>query len=77
MTAVGAVLVYVFRDSILGWTASVQIAANDLARLGDWITVPGHDANGRVIDMALTTIKVHNWDKTMRRSPLAIRPSMG
>ena len=69
LTAIGAVLVYVFRDPILGWTAGVQIAANDLARIGDWITVPEHDANGYVIEIALTTIKVRNWDKTISTIP--------
>ena len=69
LTAVGAVLVYVFRDPILGWTAGVQIAANDLARIGDWITVPDHDADGYVIEIALTTIKVRNWDKTISTIP--------
>lgn len=69
LTAVGAVLVYVFRDPILGWTAGVQIAANDLARIGDWITVPDHDADGWVIEIALTTIKVRNWDKTISTIP--------
>jgi miniconductance mechanosensitive channel len=69
LTAVGAVLVYVFRDPILGWTAGVQIAANDLTRLGDWITVPKHDADGYVVDIALTTIKVRNWDKTISTIP--------
>ena len=69
LTAIGAVLVYVFRDPILGWTAGVQIAANDLARIGDWITVPDHDADGVVIEIALTTIKVRNWDKTVSTIP--------
>lgn len=69
MTAVGAVLVYVFRDPILGWMAGIQIAGNDLARYGDWITVPRHGADGQVIDIALTTIKVRNWDKTISTIP--------
>ena len=69
LTAIGAVLVYVFRDPILGWTAGVQIAANDLARIGDWITVPEHDADGFVTEIALTTIKVSNWDKTISTIP--------
>ena len=69
LTALGAVLVYVFRDPILGWTAGVQIAANDLARIGDWITVPDHDADGYVTEIALTTIKVRNWDKTISVIP--------
>lgn len=69
MTAIGAVLVYVFRDPILGWMAGIQIAGNDLARYGDWITVPRHDADGQVIDIALTTIKVRNWDNSISNIP--------
>jgi miniconductance mechanosensitive channel len=69
LTAVGAVLVYIFRDPILGWTAGVQIAANDLVRQGDWISVPQHGADGMVQDIALTTVKVRNWDKTISTVP--------
>ncbi len=69
MTAVGAVLVYVFRDSILGWTAGVQLAANDLVREGDWISVPRHNADGVVEEIALTTVRVRNWDKTISALP--------
>lgn len=69
LTAIGAVLVYVFRDPILGWTAGVQIAANDLLREGDWISVPQRNADGRVEDISLTTVKVRNWDKTVSSIP--------
>jgi miniconductance mechanosensitive channel len=69
LTALGAVLVYVFRDPILGWTAGIQIAANDLARVGDWITVPKHGADGPVHEIALTAIKVRNWDNTISNIP--------
>lgn len=69
MTAVGALLVYVFRDPILGWTASMQLMANDLAWTGDWVTVPSHGADGRVIEIALTTVKVRNWDETISTIP--------
>ncbi|MDH3844455.1 MAG: mechanosensitive ion channel family protein [Myxococcales bacterium] len=69
LTAIGAVLVYVFRDPILGWTAGVQIAANDLVRIGDWIIVPERDADGQVAEIGLTTIKVNNWDKTISSIP--------
>jgi miniconductance mechanosensitive channel len=69
MTAIGAVLVYVFRDSILGWTASIQLAANDAVREGDWISVPRHDADGVVEEIALTTVRVRNWDKTISALP--------
>lgn len=69
LTAIGAVLVYVFRDPILGWTAGVQISANDLVWTGDWITAPSHRADGRVIEIALTTVKVRNWDQTISTIP--------
>jgi len=69
LTAIGAVLVYVFRDPILGWSAGLQIAANDLVRIGDWIVIPERDADGLVTEIALTTIKVHNWDKTISSIP--------
>ena len=69
LTAIGAVLVYVFRDPILGWSAGLQIAANDLVRIGDWIVIPDRDADGLVAEIALTTIKVHNWDKTISSIP--------
>ena len=69
LTAVGAVLVYVFRDPILGWTAGVQIAANDLLREGDWITVPKYGADGNVQEISLTTVKIRNWDKTVSSIP--------
>ena len=69
LTAIGAVLVYVFRDPILGWTAAVQIAANDLLREGDWISVPKHGADGTVEEIALTSIKVRNFDKTVTSVP--------
>ena len=69
LTAVGAVLVYVFRDPILGWTAGVQLAANDLVRIGDVITVRQRDISGTVEEIALTTVKVRNWDKTISTIP--------
>ncbi|MEO0603724.1 MAG: mechanosensitive ion channel domain-containing protein [Myxococcota bacterium] len=64
LTAVGAVLVYVFRDLVLGWTAVIQIASNDLLRTGDWISMPAYGADGTIEEIAITTIKVRNWDKT-------------
>ena len=69
LTAVGALLVYVFRDYILGWNAALQIAANDLIKEGDWIVVEGHDADGQVDDIGLTTIKIQNWDKSISIIP--------
>ncbi len=63
--AATAVLSLVFRDSILGFVASIQLASYDLVRIGDWIEVPTYGADGEVIDISLTTVKVQNWDKTI------------
>jgi len=67
--AVTAVLLLVFKDSILGLVASIQIIANDLVNIGDWIELPKYGADGDVIDISLTTIKVQNWDKTITTIP--------
>lgn len=69
LTAVGAILVYVFRDPILGWTAGVQIAANDLVAKGDWISVPKFAVDGTVEEISLTVVKVRNWDQTVASIP--------
>lgn len=63
--ALTAVLILVFRDTILSFVASLQITSNDLVRLGDWIEVPEFGADGDVIDIALHTVKVQNFDKTI------------
>ena len=67
--ALTAVLLLVFRDTILALVASVQIGANDLVKEGDWIEVPSYEADGDVINMTLHTIKVQNWDKTISVIP--------
>jgi miniconductance mechanosensitive channel len=67
--AVTAVLVLIFRDPILGFVASVQMSAIDLVRLGDWITVDKYGADGIVIEINLTTVKVKNWDNTVTLVP--------
>ena len=67
--AMTAVLLLVFKDSILGFVASIQISANDMLRPGDWIEMPRYGADGDVIDIALTTVKVRNWDKTITTIP--------
>jgi len=64
-----AVVMLVFRDSILGFVAGLQISAMDLVRVGDWIEVPQYGADGDVIDIGLTTLKVQNWDKTISSVP--------
>jgi miniconductance mechanosensitive channel len=67
--ALSAVLLLVFKDSILSLVASVQLTTNDMLRVDDWIEMPALGANGRVIDMALNTVKVQNWDKTIVTIP--------
>ncbi|KAA3610500.1 MAG: mechanosensitive ion channel family protein [Calditrichaeota bacterium] len=67
--ALTAVLLLIFRDTILSFVASLQIASNDLVHVGDWIEMRKFGADGDVIDIALHTIKVQNWDKTITVIP--------
>jgi miniconductance mechanosensitive channel len=67
--ALAAVLMLIFQDTILSLVASVQIASNDIVRLGDWIEMPQLNADGDVVDIALHTIKVQNWDRTITTIP--------
>lgn len=67
--AFSAVLLLVFKDAILGLVAGVQLTANDMLRPGDWIAMPKYGADGTVIDISLTTIKIQNWDKTISTIP--------
>jgi len=67
--AMTAVLLLIFRDTILGLVASVQLTTNDMVHVGDWIEMPQHGADGDVIDVALHTVKVQNWDKTISTIP--------
>jgi miniconductance mechanosensitive channel len=67
--AMTAVLLLVFKDTILGLVASVQLSSNDMVRVGDWIEMPKYGADGDVIDVALHTVKVQNWDKTITTIP--------
>jgi miniconductance mechanosensitive channel len=62
--AMTAVVLLIFRDTILSFTASLQITSNDLVRVGDWIESPKYGADGSVVDIALHTVKIQNWDKT-------------
>ena len=64
-----AILMLVFQDSIKGLVAGIQLTANDMLRPGDWITVPKYGADGDVIEVTLTTVKVRNWDKTITTVP--------
>ncbi|MFC2100353.1 mechanosensitive ion channel family protein [Bacteroidota bacterium] len=67
--AISAVLLLVFKDSILGFVASIQLSANDMVRIGDWIAMQKYGADGTVQDINLTNVKVQNWDKTISTIP--------
>lgn len=67
--ALSAVLLLVFKDTLLSLVASAQISTNDMLRIGDWIEMPQAGADGEVIDVALHTVKVQNWDKTVTTIP--------
>ena len=67
--ALTAVLMLIFRDSLLGLVAGIQISQNDMVRIGDWITMAKYNADGTVIDIALTTVKVRNFDNTVTMIP--------
>ena len=69
--AMTAVLLLVFKDTILSLVASIQLTQNDMVRVGDWIEIPGAGVDGDVIDVALHTVKVQNWDKTIATVPTA------
>ncbi|MDD2361784.1 MAG: mechanosensitive ion channel [Oscillospiraceae bacterium] len=67
--AMTAVLSLIFKDSILGLVAGIQLSANDMVRIGDWIEMPKYSADGDVIDISLNTVKVRNFDKTITTIP--------
>jgi miniconductance mechanosensitive channel len=67
--ALAAVLILVFKDTILGFVASIQLSANKMVKVGDWISMPKFNADGTVIDISLNTVKVQNWDKTIATVP--------
>lgn len=67
--AMTAVILLIFKDTILGLVASIQISANDMVRLGDWVEMPKFNADGDVIAINLNTVKVSNWDKTITTVP--------
>lgn len=64
-----AIIILVFRDTILGFVASIQVTVNDMVRIGDWITFEKYGADGDVIEITLATVKVQNWDKTITTIP--------
>ncbi|WP_075964670.1 mechanosensitive ion channel family protein [Parabacteroides massiliensis] len=67
--ASAAILMLVFKDTILGFVAGIQLSANDMLRPGDWITVPGSNANGIVQEITLNTVKIRNFDNTISTIP--------
>ena len=67
--AMTAVILLIFKDTILGLVAGIQLSANKMVAVGDWIEMPKYGADGDVIDVALTTVKVQNWDKTITTIP--------
>lgn len=67
--AFAAVLSLIFKDTLLGFVAGIQLSQNDMLRVGDWIVVPSTTANGIVIDVSLTAVKVQNWDNTIVTCP--------
>ena len=67
--AIAAILMLVFKDTLLGLVAGIQLSANDMVRIGDWITVPSKGADGTVSEISLHTVKILNWDKTITMIP--------
>lgn len=67
--AASALLLLIFKDTLLGFVASLQIGSNDMLRIGDWIEMPSANADGEVIDIGLHTVKVQNWDGTVSTVP--------
>ena len=69
LTALTAVLLLVFKDAILGLVAGIQLTVNRMVARGDWIEMPKYGADGDVLDVSLTTVKIQNWDKTITTIP--------
>lgn len=69
MGAISAIILLIFKDTILGFVASIQISVNDTVRIGDWITMKKFDADGDVLEINLNTVLVQNWDKTITSIP--------
>jgi len=67
--ALTAILLLIFKDAIMGLVAGIQISVNRTVRVGDWIEMPVHQADGDVIEISLTTVKIQNWDKTITSIP--------
>ena len=69
MGAIAAIILLIFKDTILGLVAGVQLTANNMVKIGDWISMPSHNADGTVLEITLNTVKVQNWDKTISTIP--------
>lgn len=67
--ASAAILMLVFKDSIMGFVSGIQLSANNMLKVGDWISMPKYDADGTVIEVTLNTVKVRNWDNTITTIP--------
>ena len=67
--AMTVVLLLIFKDTLMGFVASIQLSANNMIQIGDWVSMPKYSADGDVIEMNLTTIKIQNWDKTITTIP--------
>ncbi|MDA3779524.1 MAG: mechanosensitive ion channel [Bacteroidales bacterium] len=67
--AVAAILILVFKDTILGFVSSIQLSANKMLKPGDWISMPTRNADGIVLEITLNTVKIQNWDKTISTVP--------
>ena len=67
--AVAAILILVFKDTILGFVSGIQLSANQMVKPGDWISMPSRNADGTVLEITLNTVKVQNWDKTISTIP--------
>jgi len=67
--AMAAVIMLIFKDTILGFVAGIQLSANKMVSLGDWVEMPSRNANGVVIDITLNTVKIQNWDRTISTIP--------
>jgi miniconductance mechanosensitive channel len=67
--AMAAILMLIFKDTLLGLSASIQLSANNMVKIGDWIEMPSRKADGTVLEITLNTVKVQNWDKTIATIP--------
>ena len=74
--ASAAILMLVFKDSIMGFVSGVQLSANDMLKVGDWIAMPKYGADGTVIEVTLNTVKVRNWDNTITTIPPYVKRSI-